>query len=373
MKTNPLLELQRLGQSIWMDFLNHEVIHSGQLKRWINEDGLRGVTSNPAIFEKAINGSGDYDDAIRALATKGRSAEQIYEAIVVEDIKHAADVLRATFEKTEGRDGFVSLEVSPHLAYDTPATIEEGRRLWAAVSRPNLFIKVPATREGLPAIQQLIREGINVNVTLLFGLPRYREVAEACLAGWKGRAADGHTLGDVVSVASFFLSRIDVLIDARLDQIVQAGGGQTDLAKKLRGQTAIACAKIAYRMFREIFEGPQFAALAAQDARPQRLLWASTSTKDPAYSDIKYVEALIGPNTVNTLPRETFEAYRDHGDPALRLPEGLDDARETLAGLPQLGIDLDEATQQLEDDGIRKFQEPFDRLIEGLRAKAVAA
>ncbi len=372
MAQNPLLKLQSFGQSIWLDFLSRALITSGQLKRLIDEDGLRGVTSNPAIFEKAIAGSSDYDADIRALARRGSSAAEIYEALTVADVQAAADLFRPVYERTGGRDGFVSLEVSPHLAYDTEGTIAEARHLWDKLGRPNVLIKVPATKPGLPAIRQLISEGVNVNVTLLFGLPRYREVAEAYIAGLEDRAARGQPLGHVASVASFFLSRIDVLLDPVLERIAQEGGGKGETARRLIGEVAIASAKVAYQIYKEIYRGERFQRLAQQGARTQRLLWASTSTKNPAYSDVKYIEPLIGPDTINTMPLETLNAYRDHGNPAPRLEENVEHAYQVLEQLAQVGVDLDQATQQLEEEGVHKFVVPYESLMAALEAKRAA-
>ncbi|HEV2248522.1 MAG TPA: transaldolase [Terriglobia bacterium] len=373
MKKNPLRALESLGQSVWLDYLGRGAIESGQLRQLIEQDGLSGVTSNPDIFEKAIGESHDYDAAIQALAREGKRVEEIYQALTVQDVQMAADLFRPTYERTQSADGYVSLEVSPHLAHDTQGTIAEARRLWAAVQRPNAFIKVPATREGLPAIQQLISEGINVNITLLFGLPRYREVAEAYLAGLESRAAQRKPLRPVASVASFFLSRIDVLVDPQLEKIRKAGGSQAELADKVHGQVAIASAKVARQIYEEAFGGARFRQLAIQEARTQKLLWASTSTKNPAYPDLKYVEPLIGPDTINTLPLKTLEAYRDHGRPALTLRDSVAEAQATLGHLAELGIDLTSVTQQLEDEGINKFNKPFDLLAETLRRAREAA
>jgi transaldolase len=369
MKANPLLKLSALGQSIWLDYIRRQMIDAGELKKLIDDDGLKGVTSNPAIFQKAIAGSTDYDEAIRTLARAGASVEAIYQVLTVEDVQRAADLFRPIYDREDGRDGFVSLEVNPHLAHDTRGTIQEARHLWQALARPNVLIKVPATREGLPAIRQLIGEGINVNVTLLFGLPRYREVAGAYIAGLEDRAAQGRPLNRVASVASFFLSRIDVLLDPKLEKLAVATGPHARTARDLVGQVAIASARAAYIIYQEIFGSERFKKLAAQGARPQRLLWASTSTKNPAYPDLKYVEPLIGPDTVNTLPPETLAAYRDHGDPAARLTEGVHRAAAALARLPELGLDLDQATQQLEDQGVEKFNQPFDSLMATLEGK----
>jgi transaldolase len=369
MGENPLVKLSAFGQSIWLDYIRRQMIESGELKKFIDEVGLKGVTSNPSIFQKAIAGSTDYDGAIRAQVQAGKSVKEIYESLTVEDVGRAADVFRPLYDKLDGKDGFVSLEVNPHLAHDTDGTIAEARHLWQALARPNVLIKVPATREGLPAIRQLISEGINVNVTLLFGLPRYREVAEAYIAGLEARTAQGQPLKRVASVASFFLSRIDVLLDPRLEKMAAAGGPQALTAKDLIGQVAIASAKEAYRIYQEIFGSTRFQKLSGSGARPQRLLWASTSTKNPAYPDVKYVEPLIGPDTVNTLPPETLEAYRDHGHPASRLAEEVNRAASYLQRLPELGIDLNQATQQLEDEGVEKFNQPFDSLMATLEAK----
>jgi transaldolase / glucose-6-phosphate isomerase len=369
MNKNPLLKIQELGQSIWLDFIRRSMLTSGELNELIADDGLRGVTSNPAIFEKAIAGSNDYLAAIRSLVLEGKTSDEVYQALAVEDVQQAADDFRGVFDSTDGRDGFVSLEVSPYLARDTQGTIEEARRLWAALDRPNVFIKVPATVEGLPAIEQLISEGINVNVTLLFGLDRYRAVADAYTKGLERRATAGLPIDRVASVASFFLSRIDLLVDPLLEKAMKEGGKTSEIAGCLHGEAAIASAKIAYQIYKEMFSSKRFWDLAGKGARTQRVLWASTSTKNPAYSDIKYVEALIGRETVNTLPMETLNAYRDHGDPALRLEEGVEEAREVLRLLPEVGVDLKAITDQLEEEGIEKFSKPFDRLLNALEEK----
>ena len=369
MTDNPLLRLEAFGQSIWMDFIRRGVISSGELQKWIEGDGVSGVTSNPSIFEKAIAESHDYDEAIRALTSEGKTPDEIYQALTVEDIQKVADLLRPIYQRTEGRDGFVSLEVSPGLAHDTAGTIEEARRLWSLVDRPNAMIKVPATQEGIPAIRELTGEGININITLLFGLPRYREVAEAYLSGLETLAARGGNLKPVASVASFFLSRIDVLLDPLLEKKRLAGGSQAEIAARLQGQVAIASAKVAYQLYKEIFGSERFERLAGKGARPQRLLWASTSTKNPAYSDTKYVEPLIGPDTINTLPVETLTAYREHGHPILSLDQDISRAYHVLNQLSLAGINLDAATGQLEQEGVEKFIAAFDRLKISLKEK----
>ena len=369
MKNNALKQLQTFGQSIWLDYIRRDLITSGELKRLIEEDGLQGMTSNPSIFEKAIVESHLYDADIRAMTRKGQTAKVIYETLSRQDVQSAADAFRPLYEQTDGKDGYISLEVNPHLAHDTKGTIQEARRLWKALNRPNVFIKVPATTEGIPAIQHLIGDGINVNVTLLFGLPRYRQVAEAFIAGLEARAAQGKPVKRVTSVASFFLSRIDTLVDPLLTKPLKQGGQAAELAKKVIGQTAIASAKEAYQIFKELFGGGRFMKLSAQGALPQRLLWASTGTKNPDYSDVKYVEALIGPDTVNTFPVDTLDAYRDHGDPGASLEKGVAEAARLLKCLPELGIMIDAITQQLENEGIDKFNKPFDLILETLANK----
>ncbi|HEX2992476.1 MAG TPA: transaldolase [Anaerolineales bacterium] len=372
MKPNPLLKLQALGQSIWIDFIRRGMISSGELQRLIEQDGVSGVTSNPSIFEKAITESRDYDEAIRTLISERKTADEIYLQLSVEDIQHVADLLRPVYDQTTGGDGFISLEVSPGLANDTTGTIEEARRLWSLVERPNVMIKVPATQAGLPAIRQLTGEGLNINITLLFGLPRYRGVADAYISGLETLTASGGDLRQVTSVASFFLSRIDVLLDPILEEKKRSGGPQAEQAGRLQGQAAIASAKVAYQIYQEIFESERFKKLAEQGARAQKLLWASTSTKNPAYPDTKYVEPLIGPETINTVPIETLEAYRDHGNPQRTLDQNVREAYHTLEDLSRIGIDLDAATQRLEEEGVEKFVGAHDRLIAALREKEKA-
>jgi len=364
MRLNRLQSLGELGQSIWLDYIRRDLIASGELQRLITNDGLRGMTSNPAIFEKAIADSTAYDADILALAQQGKSSTEIYEAISQRDVQSAADAFKPLYEDSSGVDGYVSLEVNPHLAHDTQGTIAEARRLWAALDRPNVLIKVPATSEGLPAIRQLIRDGINVNVTLLFGLPRYQEVAEAYLSGIEARVADGKAVSSMASVASFFIGRIDALIDPILDSLITRNDPQASVAKQVHGQTAIACAKLAYNSYVAICASERFTALANHGVRSQRLLWASTGTKNAAYSDVKYVDALIGPDTVNTVPPATLNAFRDHGTPANHLAEDLAGSRWIMERLPELGIDIDVLTRRLENEGVAKFITPFDTLIQ---------
>jgi len=355
MKVNPLLRVNRLGQSIWLDYIQRALLTNGEFQHMIDDDGVSGVTSNPAILEKAIVEHHDYDTAIKAM--QSTDANTLYEQLAIADLQQAADMLFPHYVATQGRDGFVSLEVSPHLAYDTQATIDEARRLWTVLNRPNSLIKVPATPAGIAAIKQLIADGINVNATLLFSLQRYQEVAQAYLAGLELRASKGEGLSSVASVASFFLSRIDTLVDNKLDALLT------------EGQTAIASARLAYQEYKRLFSGDRWERLAAVGARTQRLLWASTSTKDPAYSDIKYVEALIGAETINTLPMETLAAYRDHGDPTPRLEHDITTARATLDGLADLGLELDALTEQLEQEGVQKFTAAYTTLIENLNQR----
>lgn len=363
MSQNPFDRMQVLGQSIWLDYIRRDLVEGGGLAELVGKDSLKGMTSNPAIFEKAISESRVYDDAIEALVRVGNGAEAIYDALSLQDVAAAADVFRKVHEASDGLDGQVSLEVNPRLAHDAAGTIAEGRRLWAALDRPNVLVKVPATDEGLVAIRTLISEGIGVNATLLFGLRRYREVVEAYLLGLEDRDSLGLPLGSVVSVASFFISRIDAMVDPLLRGIEAGGGPSGDRARGLRGATAIACAKAAYGIQREVFGGERFRKLSSKGGRVQRLLWASTGTKDPEVRDTKYVDALIGRGTVDTLPMETLIAYRDHGDPAPRLEEGGKDAVETLVLLAGLGIDLDDVALKLEIEGAVKFETAFGRLI----------
>jgi len=373
MKQNPLRKLETFGQSIWTDFISRGMIESGDLLRLVQNDGVGGVTSNPSIFEKAIAESHDYDAAIRTLSGRGKSVEEIYRILTVEDIQHTADVLRPTYDRLRGADGYVSLEVSPMLANETNATIDEARVLWRAVNRPNVMIKVPGTEAGIPAVQQLIAEGINVNITLLFGLQRYRQVIEAYQAGLEARMERKGDLKSVASVASFFLSRIDVLVDLALENKMRLDDPNVEFISSLNGQMAIASAKIAYRIYQEMFSDERFMKLARLGAKKQRLLWASTSTKNPNYPDVKYVEPLIGEETINTLTLETLNAYRDHGKPRATLTKDIAKAQKDLENLKRLGINLDEVTRQLEKEGVDKFAKAYDLLLESLRQKSFAS
>jgi len=357
METNRVKQIHSFGQSIWLDFIDRAIIANGKLKSLIDDDGVRGVTSNPAIFEKAITSSSDYDDQIRSLVETDKSNEELFFELAITDIQNAADLFKGVYDEANGGDGFVSLEVSPFLALDTEGTIKQAAELWKEVDRKNVMIKIPGTQPGLAAIRQSIAKGININVTLLFGLPRYEAVAEAYISGLEDHLAAGHSIGHIASVASFFLSRIDVLVDPMLDE---KGLGD------LKGEIAIASAKKAYEIYKRIFSGERWEKLAAQGAKPQRLLWASTSSKNPAFRDVKYVEALIGPDTVDTVPLETIEAFRDHGNAANTLEDDLDKATEALDRLKAGGIDIDKITQQLEDEGIEKFNKPFEKLLNAI-------
>ena len=365
---NPLLALQDYGQAVWLDYMQRQLITSGELQRLIDEDGLRGMTSNPAIFEKAITGSTDYTEALSALGSRHLDAIGLYEHLAMRDIQDAADIFRPVYEQTRRGDGYISLEVSPHLAHDTQGTIQDARRLWQAVGRPNLMIKVPAAPAGLPAIEQLISEGINVNVTLLFSQDVYERVAAAYIAGLERLAAQAGDVSQIASVASFFISRIDTAVDAQVTTRLKAAKSAQErtLLRSLLGKVAIANGKLTYQRYKAIFQGPRWEALAAKGARPQRVLWASTSTKNPKYQDVLYVEELIGANTVNTMPPATLEAFRDHGRPRASLEEDVEEARDTMEILAQVGISMHEVTEKLLDEGVRLFAEPFDKLLDTL-------
>lgn len=357
---NPIQEAQRLGQSIWLDYIRRDLITSGELKKLV-DDGLSGMTSNPTIFQKAIAQSSDYDDALRAFLAANPRADikTIYEHLAVEDIQMVADILRPIYDGTYGTDGFVSLEASPRLAYDTAGTIAEVRHLWRLVDRPNVMIKVPSTPQGIPAIETLIAEGININITLMFSIKHYEAVSQAYISGLTRNPEPRR----VASVASFFVSRLDTYVDKELEKI------GTKEALALRGKAAIANSKLVYRRFREVFFGEEFAAERRRGARVQRVLWGSTSTKNPAYSDVMYVEGLMGPETVNTLPMETIEAFLDHGKALQTVDKNVEEAEQALAGLSKLGIDLEAITEQLQKDGVKAFADSFEQLLGALEEK----
>jgi transaldolase/glucose-6-phosphate isomerase len=361
---NPLKALHDHGQSVWLDFIRRNLIKSGELGRLIDRDGVRGVTSNPSIFEKAIAGSGDYTESLAA-APREWTAMQVYESLAIADIRDAAEVLRPVYEQSSGRDGYVSLEVSPYLADKTAETVNEARRLWRAVDRPNLMIKVPATAAGIPAIRTLISEGINVNVTLLFAQETYEAVAQAYIAGLAERARAGADVSKIASVASFFVSRIDTLVDGMIDKRIASNPAGADRAaiEGLRGKIAIANAKLAYQRYLRLYRSEHWQALAAKGAQTQRLLWASTSTKNPSYRDVMYVEELIGPETVNTIPPATMDAFREHGAPRETLTEGIDRAGEEMDALARAGISMKEVTDRLVQEGVKLFADAFDQLL----------
>ena len=370
--TNPLKDLLSYGQSVWLDYIRRDLFTRGELKRLIFEDGLRGMTSNPAIFEKAIAGT-DYTDLLQSLATRtDLDAKGRYEILAIRDIQDAADSLRPVYESSKRRDGYVSLEVSPYLARNTPDTIEEARRLWKAVGRENVMIKVPGTAEGIPAFQQLISEGINVNVTLLFSQEVYERVAAAYIAGLEQLAARGGDVNKIASVASFFISRIDSSIDSIVEARLKKSKDprEQEQLKSLLGKVAVANGKQTYQRYLRIVSDKRWKALAAKGAQTQRVLWASTSTKNPNYCDILYAEELIGADTVNTIPPATFDAFRDHGRPRASLTEDLDSANKTMETVAKLGISMKEVTDKLTDDGVRLFAEAFDKLLEALEKRS---
>ncbi|MDT7044136.1 transaldolase [Candidatus Nitronereus thalassa] len=362
---NPLVQLRKIGQSPWYDYIQRSLIASGGLKAMIDQDGLMGVTSNPSIFEKAISGSQDYDEELERVAAEVGNVKDLYEALAIRDIQDAADVMASVYESSKGRDGYVSLEVSPDLAFDTKGTIEEALRLWKAVGRKNVMIKVPGTPQGLPAVEQLLSQGVNINITLLFSVQVYEEVAWAYIRGLEKLAANGGDVSKVASVASFFVSRIDSLVDKQLDAKLK---DETDSQKRavmegLKGKVAIANAKVAYLAYKEIFSNPKFQALKQKGAMVQRLLWASTGTKNPKYPDTYYVDSLIGPDTVNTIPSATFDAFRDHGTVKETLTEGQEEAKATMQRLADCGVCMAEVTETLLKDGARLFVESFEQLM----------
>jgi transaldolase len=369
--SNTLIEIMKLGQSIWYDNIRREMLASGDLREKVSEDDLRGVTSNPTIFEKAITGSTDYDEQLRALVSTAGSVAEIYEELVMEDIGRAADILKPVYDKTDGLDGYISLEVNPRLAYDTSGTIDEATRLFNRLGRKNVMIKIPAAQQGLPAIEESIYRGVNINITMIFSIENYEQVAEAFIKGLERRAGEGKAVGHIASVASFFVSRVDTMIDSDLEDRARHASKPEEKAmlENLMGQAAVANAKQAYQKFKEIFHGERFAAMKQKGAQVQRCLWASTGTKNPKYSDVLYVDNLIGPETVNTVPPQTYEAIRDHGKAALTLEEGLDESHAVIARLGEIGIDLKAVTLKLQKDGLEAFVKSFDTLEQSIAAK----
>jgi transaldolase len=372
MTTNPLLQIEReYHQSIWMDNLSRNIIQSGELKELMNTRGIVGITSNPAIFEKAIAGNAVYDKDIEAGIQAGKSVQEIYESLVFQDIRNACDILRGVYRESDGLDGYVSIEVPPNIARDTDKTVSEAKRYYQEIGRDNVMIKIPGTPEGLAAVEKVIEAGINVNVTLLFSVNSYVETFWAYIRGLEARVAKGEDISNIASVASFFISRIDSNVDDRLDKLI---AGTEDAAKKeqlkqMKGKFAIANAKIAYQKYKEIIATERWKALSAKGAKVQRLLWASTSTKNPEYSDVMYVDELVGPDTVNTMPPSTIEACADHCDVASRIETNVEEAYKLTETLPQVGIDLEEVMKELLEDGIDKFIQPFESLMQSLQEK----
>ena len=372
--TNPLRELEALGQSIWLDDIDRGDLLSGRFKRLIEEDGLAGATGNPTIFEHSITHDTTYEEQIQQLIREGKSAQEIYEALAITDEQTVADLLRPLYEQTGGQDGFVSIEVSPYLAHDTDKTLLEVRRFWHTTERHNLMVKIPSTPAGLPAIRQALAEGININITLMFSLDNYRQVAEAYLSALEERLAAGKDINRIASVASFFVSRVDVLVDQLLQDKIKASSASAEQQKlkTLQGKAAIANARLAYQEFKRLFSTPRFEALRQHGAGVQRPLWASTGTKNPAYRDVLYIEELIGSNTVNTMPLKTLESFRDHGRVRLSVEENLPQAQAVLAALQAAGIDYERVTSQLQEEGIQKFIDSFDNLLQCIEEKRKA-
>jgi transaldolase/glucose-6-phosphate isomerase len=370
--TNPLKGLLAYGQSPWMDYVRRDLLTSGQLKKYIDNDGLRGMTSNPSIFEKAITGSNLYTDVLNSPEAKKLDANGLFEKIAIRDIQDACDIFKPVYDESKRRDGYVSLEVSPFLGHNTKATIDEARRLWKAVNRPNVMIKIPGTPEGLPAIRQCLEEGLNINITLLFAQSAYEQVAEAFLSALEARAAKGQDISHIASVASFFVSRIDTLVDSKIDEKLKSttDAGQKALLESIRGKVAIANARLTYKKYQELFGGARWKALAAKGAQTQRLLWASTSTKNPKYRDVVYVEELIGADTVDTIPPATFDAFRDHGKLRPSLTENVEGAAKTMADLAKAGISMKEVTDKLLVDGVKLFADAFRTLLDAVGKSA---
>jgi transaldolase len=370
-KMNNIQKLAELGQSIWIDNIQRKMLTGGGLQAMIDE-GLRGMTSNPTIFERAISGSSDYDEAMRTLIDQGATAEQVFDALTIEDVGMAADIFRPVFDRTQGRDGYVSIEVSPKLAHDGAGTLADARRLWQTLKRPNVMVKIPATKEGLPAIEQSLTEGININVTLMFSMNHYLAVVESFLRGLEARVKAGQPIDHIASVASFFVSRVDTLLDAKLEQIMKAEGPNASVAAALLGRAAIANSQVVYGKYLELFGSDRFKALSAKGAKAQRVLWASTSTKNPKYLDVMYVNELIGPGTVNTVPPETYHAILDHGIVERTVDRDLEAAHQVVGVLQALGLDLNEAGEQLSIEGVDKFTKSFDGLLKVIEQKRAA-
>jgi len=370
---NPLVELKALGQSIWLDDIDRGYLLSGQFQRLIDEDGLSGATGNPTIFEHSITNDTTYDEQIQQLIALGKNAKEIYEVLAMTDVRRVADLLRSMYEGTGGQDGFVSIEVSPYLADDTEGTLAEVRRFWHTIDRPNLMVKIPSTPAGVPAIRQALTEGININITLIFAIENYRQVVDAYLSALEERSAKGQDISLIASVASFFVSRVDVLVDKLLEDKIKATGDPTQQQlKALEGKIAIANARLVYQEFKRLFNGPRFADLKQRGARVQRPLWASTSTKNPAYRDVLYAEELIGPDTVDTMTLSTIESFREHGRVRLSVEDQLPEAEAYLAALGNIGISYEQVTRQLQEEGVQRFADSFDKLFQCIDNKRKA-
>ncbi len=369
--TNPLLQLKAQGQSVWYDTVDRAQLDNGLFKRMLDEDGIVGVTSNPTIFQKSISQGDAYDEQIIQLVRENKSTNEIYEALAIRDIRTVADMLLPIYEKANRQDGFVSLEVSPDLAHDSEATLNEARRFWKMVDRPNLMIKIPATPEGLPIVRQTLTEGININITLIFSIDDYRKVADAYISALEDRNAEGKDISHIASVASFFVSRVDTLVDQLLENKIKASndGAEQQKLKSLEGKAAIANARLVYQDFKNIFHSPRFETLKHSGAHVQRPLWASTSTKNPAYRDVLYAEELIGPDTVDTMPLETIENFRDHGKVRFSVEDDIQQAKDEFAELEKVGIHYDQVTKQLQDEGVQKFADSFHELFKGIESK----
>jgi len=369
--TNPLLDLKALGQSVWLDDIDRGQLRSGLFGRLVDEDGLTGATGNPTIFEHSITHDTTYDEQMQQLLQEGKASKEIYEALAMTDERTVADLLRSIYDRTSGQDGFVSIEVSPYLAHDTEGTLSEVRRFWQTIDRPNLMVKIPSTPAGIPAIRQALAEGININITLIFSIENYRQVAEAYLGALEERLAAGKDISHIASVASFFVSRVDVLVDTLLEDRIKATGDHVEQQKltALQGKAAIANARLAYQEFKRLFSGPRFAALKQRGAHVQRPLWASTGAKNPAYRDVLYVEELIGPDTVNTMPLKTLESFRDHGRVRLSIEENLFQSQADLSALEEAGIHYEQVTRQLQEEGVQKFIDSFQKLFQCIESK----
>jgi transaldolase len=372
MSKNPLFALRDLGQSVWYDDITRSLVRGEGLRKLIDDYAVVGMTTNPTIFEKAIGETGEYDDDLRKLAEQGTSAEDIFMDLALDDVGRALDTLKAAYEESGHLDGRVSMEVLASLAHDTEGTQDMVRDIWKRVDRPNLMVKIPATDAGIPAIEEMLYEGHNINITLIFGLDYYRRVAKAYVKAMERRHAEGKPIDNIGSVASFFVSRVDTKVDKQLDGLVEAGKLSAEDARRLKGRAAVANAKLAYEIYNETFKSERFKALQAAGAKVQRCLWASTSTKNPDYPDVMYVEELIGADTVNTLPRKTLEAYADHGNPAPRLGQGLEEAHALMGQLEEVGIDMQQVTDELIDEGVKSFASDFDKLLERINGKAAA-